>query len=161
MNRRVKFGVQTRIDLWNSEMLELLGRAGCVSIEAGVESISEQGRELLDKKSKLTTAQFTERLIEAKRNVPFVQANLLDAKVDDAAEIERLARAPAAVRRLGQPAGAVVSLPRLAGLPEAVGNAGRRRRGSARIEYYLRENSEFSDIQNAQPLPLQELELQR
>ena len=28
-------------------MLELLGRAGCVSIEAGVESISEEGRALL------------------------------------------------------------------------------------------------------------------
>ena len=35
--RQVRFGVQTRIDLWKPEMLELLGRAGCVSIEAGVE----------------------------------------------------------------------------------------------------------------------------
>src|SRR5690606_28856493 len=32
--RDVVFGVQTRIDLWKPAMLELLGRAGCVSIEA-------------------------------------------------------------------------------------------------------------------------------
>ena len=31
----IKFGVQTRIDLWKPEMLDLLGEAGCVSIEAG------------------------------------------------------------------------------------------------------------------------------
>lgn len=34
VERRIKFGVQTRIDLWKEPMLELLGRAGCVSIEA-------------------------------------------------------------------------------------------------------------------------------
>ena len=36
-------------------MLDLLGRAGCVSIEAGVESITVEGRNLLDKGSRLTT----------------------------------------------------------------------------------------------------------
>ncbi len=36
--RPIQFGVQTRIDLWKPEMLELLGAAGCVSVEAGVES---------------------------------------------------------------------------------------------------------------------------
>ncbi len=46
MQRDIKFGVQTRIDLWTPPLLELLGRAGCVSIEAGVESITEQGRQL-------------------------------------------------------------------------------------------------------------------
>ena len=38
--RPVRFGVQTRIDLWSREMLDLLGAAGCVSIEAGVESLT-------------------------------------------------------------------------------------------------------------------------
>lgn len=42
--RRLKFGAQMRMDLWSPQMIELLGRAGCVSIEAGVESISEEGR---------------------------------------------------------------------------------------------------------------------
>ncbi len=34
VDRNLKFGVQTRIDLWKPDMLALLGRAGCVSIEA-------------------------------------------------------------------------------------------------------------------------------
>ena len=41
--RQVQFGIQTRIDLWKPEMLDLLGRAGCVSIEAGVESLTRRG----------------------------------------------------------------------------------------------------------------------
>jgi len=46
--RRIKFGIQTRIDLWSPAHLELLGQAGCVSIEAGVESVTVEGRNLLD-----------------------------------------------------------------------------------------------------------------
>ncbi|MBV8907329.1 MAG: TIGR04295 family B12-binding domain-containing radical SAM protein, partial [Acidobacteriia bacterium] len=84
----LKFGVQTRIDLWNHEMLDLLGRAGCVSIEAGVESITEEGRALLDKKCKLSTDQLAERLIFAKERIPFVQANLLSSPHDDAVAIQ-------------------------------------------------------------------------
>jgi B12-binding domain/radical SAM domain protein of rhizo-twelve system len=79
--RPIRFGVQMRIDLWTPELLDRLGAAGCVSIEAGVESISEEGRRLLDKNSRMTTAGFTERLIRARRTVPFVQANLLEARV--------------------------------------------------------------------------------
>src|SRR5581483_8827103 len=86
--RRVKIGIQTRIDLWSVEMLELLGRAGCVSIEAGVESITEEGRELLDKKCRLSTGQIAERLIAAKQFVPFVQANLLQMEADDRKAVE-------------------------------------------------------------------------
>src|SRR5581483_7933054 len=43
ITRGVKFGIQTRIDLWKPAMLELLGRAGCVSVEAGVESLTPEG----------------------------------------------------------------------------------------------------------------------
>jgi anaerobic magnesium-protoporphyrin IX monomethyl ester cyclase len=155
--RRVKFGVQTRIDLWKPDMLELLGSAGCVSIEAGVESISEEGRALLDKKSKLTTAQFTERLIHAKRHVPFVQANLLDAKVDDAAEIEEWREH---LGRFGVWANRPVPLFPYPGSPDY-----RKRWGlpddlawERALDYYLRENAEFSDIQDSQPLPMWQLE---
>jgi B12-binding domain/radical SAM domain protein of rhizo-twelve system len=45
--RRIKFGVQTRIDLWKPDLLALLGKAGCVSIEAGIESLTAEGREAL------------------------------------------------------------------------------------------------------------------
>ena len=48
-------------------MLDLLGEAGCVSIEAGVESITEEGRNLLDKQSRLTTDEITARLVHAAR----------------------------------------------------------------------------------------------
>lgn len=42
--RDVTFGMQTRIDLWKPELIDLLGSAGCVSIEAGVESLTLAGR---------------------------------------------------------------------------------------------------------------------
>ena len=71
VTRPVQFGIQTRIDLYSHAMLELLGRAGCVSIEAGVESLTEAGRDLLDKKCRMTTDSLADRLIEARRHVPF------------------------------------------------------------------------------------------
>ena len=128
-------------------MLDLLGRAGCVSIEAGVESITEEGRELLDKNCKLTTDEFTERLIHAKRHVPFVQANLLDAKVDDAEDDRGLARAPARARRVGERAGAAVPVSRLARLLASAGALPDDEAWERAHEYYLSEYAEFSDIQ--------------
>src|SRR3954449_11607372 len=88
VGRGLKFGIQTRIDLWSKPMIDLLGEAGCVSIEAGVESITEIGRDALDKKCKISTAEISDRLIYAKERVPFVQANLLDSEADDPAEVE-------------------------------------------------------------------------
>ena len=89
VGRGLKFGVQTRIDLWKPEMLELLGRAGCVSIEAGVESLTQEGRDQLAKNCKLTTEELADRLVEARRHVPFVQANLLEMPQDDTALVDR------------------------------------------------------------------------
>ena len=83
-DRPVEFGVQTRIDLWKPDMLDLLGAAGCVSIEAGVESLTVEGRAALDKKCRMTTDELADRLIHARRTVPFVQANLLEVARDDA-----------------------------------------------------------------------------
>ena len=80
----VQFGVQTRIDLWSREMLDLLGEAGCVSIEAGVESITEEGRDLLDK-----------------------HCRLIDRRADRAADPRQAARAV----RAGQPDRARVRRP--------------------------------------------------
>ena len=74
VDRDVVFGVQTRIDLWKPAMLELLGRAGCVSIEAGLESLTVEGREQLAKRCRLDTPELAELLIEARRHVPFVVA---------------------------------------------------------------------------------------
>jgi anaerobic magnesium-protoporphyrin IX monomethyl ester cyclase len=87
--RHIGFGIQTRIDLWSPELLDLLGRAGCRSIEAGVESISRDGRARLDKRCKLSTDELSERLLRARRTVPFVQATLMESNADDPAEVER------------------------------------------------------------------------
>jgi B12-binding domain/radical SAM domain protein of rhizo-twelve system len=96
VGRGLQFGIQTRIDLWKPEMLDLLGEAGCVSIEAGVESLTPEGRAALDKNCRMSTDDLAERLLYAKRRVPFVQANLIKVAGDDpgmvAAWRERLQR---------------------------------------------------------------------
>jgi anaerobic magnesium-protoporphyrin IX monomethyl ester cyclase len=87
--RDVRFGVQTRIDIWKREQIAALGRAGCVSIEAGVESLSVEGRAALMKRCKLDNDALADLLIEARRHVPFVQANLIESAGDDRGEIAR------------------------------------------------------------------------
>ncbi len=157
VERRIKFGMQTRIDLWTHEMVELLGRAGCVSIEAGVESLSPEGRERLDKRCRMSTADLTERLIFAKRHVAFVQANLIAAELDDADEIARW-------RETLQAEGVWANEPvplfpypgtpdyrRLWGLPDD-------RAWERAHAHYLRQFDAFSDIQEQRPKPLHELE---
>jgi B12-binding domain/radical SAM domain protein of rhizo-twelve system len=155
---RIKFGVQTRIDLWTEPMLDLLGAAGCVSIEAGVESITEQGRDELDKKCKLSTDEITQRLIHAKQRVPFVQANLMDSRYDDPARVtawrERL-------QEQGVWSNQPVPMFPYPGSPDYT-----RRWGAAddrawerAHDAYLSQFQQFSDIQESRPAPLQELEL--
>ena len=68
-------------------MLDLLGAAGCVSIEAGVESLTPEGRAALDKNCRMSTDELTDRLLHAKRRVPFVQANLIKTAGDDPAMV--------------------------------------------------------------------------
>lgn len=155
--RKVSFGIQTRIDLWSPAMLDLLGRAGCVSIEAGVESISPEGRSLLDKRCKLSTDELSERLIHAKKSVPFVQANLLDAKVDDPQAIQAWRRH---LQRYGVWANEPVPLFPYPGSPDYTKKWGLPddQAWERAHAYYLKAYAEFSDIQEAQPLPLPQLE---
>jgi anaerobic magnesium-protoporphyrin IX monomethyl ester cyclase len=156
--RHVVFGVQTRIDLWSPAMLDLLGAAGCVSVEAGVESITSEGRQLLDKQCKLSTDDLAERLTYAKKSNPFVQANLLDMKADDPQAIEAWRRH---LQRYGVWANAPVPLFPYPGSPEYTVKWGLpdEQAWERAHAYYLAEYAEFSDIQEAQPLPLHQLEL--
>lgn len=156
--RPIEFGVQTRIDLWRPDTLDLLGRAGCVSIEAGVESLNPGERDRLDKDCRLSTDKLTERLVYAKRCVPFVQANLIATGGDDPTEV---ARWRDALRRHGVWANDPVPLfpypgspdyRRLWGLPDD--NAWERA-----LDWYLDRYGAFSDIQETRPLRLSELEL--
>ncbi|HYO84770.1 MAG TPA: TIGR04295 family B12-binding domain-containing radical SAM protein [Bryobacteraceae bacterium] len=156
--RRVKFGIQTRLDLWKEADIELLGRAGCVSIEAGVESITPEGRDLLDKKCRMTTGELAGRLLFAKRHVPFVQANLIEMEQDSAEDV-------AAFRQHlitnGVWANEPVPLFPYPGSPDYTNRWGAPddRAWERASDYYLAIYREFSDIQDARPRPLHELEL--
>jgi B12-binding domain/radical SAM domain protein of rhizo-twelve system len=157
LGRGLSFGVQTRIDLWKPEMLELLGRAGCVSIEAGVESLTEEGRAWLDKDCRIGTDELAERLLHARRFVPFVQANLIRMEGDDAGMV-------AAWRARLQSGGVWANDPvplfpypsspdyrRLFGAPDDMA----WERAHA---HYLAQFAAFSEIQDDRPLPLPVLE---
>ena len=61
-------------------MLDLLGHAGCVSIEAGVESISPEGRALLINSANYRPMNLPSACL-CEKSIPFVQANLLAAKL--------------------------------------------------------------------------------
>jgi B12-binding domain/radical SAM domain protein of rhizo-twelve system len=155
--RHIKFGIQTRLDLWNHEMIDLLGQAGCVSIEAGVESITEAGRDLLAKKCKLSTDEITERLLYAKQSVPFVQANLLDSQCDDPDDVEAWREH---LHQHGVWANKAVPLFPYPGSPDYT-----QRWGQAddlawerAHEFYLSQFDEFSDIQEQRPASLVQLE---
>lgn len=158
--RRVSFGVQTRIDLWSPVNLERLGRAGCVSIEAGVESITIEGRNLLDKGSRLTTEALAERLILAKRHVPFVQANLLESGSDDPADVARWRND---LQRHGVWSNEPVPMFPYPGSPGYSRRWGRpdEQAWERAVDHYLAQHGRFSDIQDARPRPLPELEAWR
>ena len=155
--RPVAFGIQTRIDLWKPEMLDLLSRAGCVSIEAGVESLTVEGRAELDKNCRLTTDELAERLIHARRRVPFVQANLIKVAGDDPALIaDWRTRMHAAGVWANDPVPLYPypSSPdyrKLFGLPD-------ERAWERAHDHYLGLFDRMSDIQDDRPLPLEELE---
>ena len=137
-------------------MLRLLGEAGCVSIEAGVESITEAGRADLDKKCRISTDEITDRLICARKHVPFVQANLLDSKDDDPAEVEAWR---ARLLAHGVWANKPVPLFSYPGSPDYTRRWGGADEAWERAhESYLASFDEFSDIQEQRPQPLVQLE---
>ena len=155
--RSIGFGVQTRIDLWKPEMLDLLGAAGCVSVEAGVESLTEAGRDALDKECRLDTDSLTRLLIHARRSIPFVQANLIGSPEDDAAMISTWRDE---LKRNGVWANDPVPLFAYPSSPDY-----RKRWGEPDDQawerahaQYLRDFARFSEIQEERPLPLPELE---
>ncbi|MCC6586266.1 MAG: TIGR04295 family B12-binding domain-containing radical SAM protein [Bryobacterales bacterium] len=155
--RDIRFGIQTRIDLWSTKTLDLLGRAGCVSIEAGVESISELGRNLLDKRCRMSTDELADRLIYAKQRVPFVQANLIEMKTDSPKQVEEFRQRLLAH---GVWANKPVPLFPYPGSPDYSQRWGKPddRAWERAHEYYLNLYTEFSDVQEERPLPLPDLE---
>jgi anaerobic magnesium-protoporphyrin IX monomethyl ester cyclase len=86
-HRPISIGLQTRIDLWNEETLDLLAEAHCISMECGVESITDAGREALHKACRMSTERLSELLLYARRRIPWVQANLILTEQDDRSQI--------------------------------------------------------------------------
>lgn len=157
VDRNVKFGVQTRIDLWKPELLELLGAAGCVSIEAGLESLTVEGRAMLAKRCRLGTEELAALLVDARRHVPFVQANLIGVVEDDPALVEHWrthlidngvwANEPVPL----YPYPSSPSYRELWGEPDDLA-------WERAHDHYLASFQQFSDIQERRPRPLAELE---
>jgi B12-binding domain/radical SAM domain protein of rhizo-twelve system len=157
--RDLKFGVQTRIDLWKPDMLELLGRAGCVSIEAGVESLTPEGRAALAKNCKMTTDQLADRLIKARHHVPFVQANLIEVPEDDDPVVQNWRHRMQEARVWANDPVPLYPYPgspayrKLWGEPDDFA----WERAHA---HYLALFDQFSDVQDQRPVPLDRLERQ-
>jgi B12-binding domain/radical SAM domain protein of rhizo-twelve system len=158
LGRGLKFGVQTRIDLWKPQALELLGRAGCVSAECGVESLTAEGRDVLAKHCRMTTEQLADRLLEAKRHIPFVQANLIAMPQDDGELVHRWRKQ---MRDAGVWANDPVPLFPYPGSPDY-----RRLWGEPddtawerAHDHYLSQFRAFSDVQEQRPRRLCELEV--
>jgi B12-binding domain/radical SAM domain protein of rhizo-twelve system len=154
--RPVHFGVQTRVDLWSYPMLDLLGAAGCVSVEAGVESLTPEGRDQLEKRCKLSTADLTRLLIYAKRSIPFVQANLI-ASGDDQETVQRWREE---LNRNGVWANDPVPLFPYPGSPDyrRLWGAPDDHAWERAVDYYLDNHATFSEIQESRPRRLDALE---
>lgn len=158
--RPLAIGFQTRIDLWNEETLELLGRAHCVSFECGIESISESGREEFNKHCRLTTDRIESTLINARKYIPWVQANLIGTTRDDPAEVSRFQRT---LRAAGVWVSEPVPLFPFPGSPQylqAFGAQPDELAWERAHDFYLQlfGTRGFSDVQEQQPRSLAELE---
>jgi B12-binding domain/radical SAM domain protein of rhizo-twelve system len=158
--RPVRIGFQTRIDLWDEAKLDLLGRAHTISIECGIESITEAGREELNKNCRLSTERLSELLIYARRRIPWVQANLILTEHDDRGEIRRWQeRLKAEGVWVSEP----VPMYPFPGSPLYVQTFGAPPDDEAwerAHHYYTTAFAEkgYSDIQEQRPAPLAELE---
>ena len=158
--RPLSIGFQTRIDLWDEPSIDLLERAHCVSFECGVESITDEGRDAMNKNCRITTERITELLVYARQRIPWVQANLIKVREDDPVQV-------AAWQKNLKSRGVWVSEPvpmfPFPGSPEYVTTFGAQPDETAwerAHDHYLHLFAEkgFSDVQAQQPLTLQQLE---
>ena len=157
--RPISIGLQTRIDLWDEESLDLLARAHCISMECGIESITDEGRDELNKNCRLTTDRLSELLIYARQRIPWVQANLILTEHDDRDDVRNWqAHLKAHDVWVSEP----VPMFPFPGTPEYQQMFGTPddhawERAHSYYTQTFREKG-FSDIQDAHPATLEELE---
>ncbi len=161
--RSVSIGFQTRIDLWDEASIDLLARAHCVSFECGVESITDEGRDAMNKHCRISTDRITELLVYAKQRIPWVQANLIKTPEDDPALVSAW---QTGLKAKGVWVSEPVPMFPFPGSPEYVTTFGAQPDENAwerAHSFYLQlfADKGYSDIQDQQPLSLQQLEGER
>ncbi len=153
-------GCQTRIDLWDEETLERLGRAHCISMECGIESITPEGRDRFRKGCRMSTERIDELLRFARRHIPWVQANLIANDDDDLQAIEVWRKGLIEAGVWASKPVPVFAFPGSPLYAQLFGPPDDQAWERAH-QHYLAINNErgyYSDIQSASPEPLQELE---
>ncbi len=105
----------------------------------------------------MSTDELTSRLIYARQRVPFVQANLIQMKNDDVAAVESWREG---LSRHGVWANVPVPMFAYPGSPDYTRRWGAPddRAWQRALDDYLNSYASFSDIQERNPRPLEELE---
>jgi B12-binding domain/radical SAM domain protein of rhizo-twelve system len=157
--RPISIGFQSRIDLWDEESLDLLGRAHTISMECGIESISDEGRDQLNKGCRITTERLTELLIYARKRIPWVQANLILTEHDHKQDIQHWQEH---LKAEGVWVSEPVPMFPFPGTPQYLQMWGQPDdlAWERAHHYYMAAFGDkgFSDIQDQQPRPLEDLE---
>ena len=157
--RPITIGLQTRIDLWDEQSLDLLGNAHCISMECGIESITDAGRDELNKNCRISTERISELLIYARRRIPWVQANLILTEHDERGQVRAFQEN---LRQHGVWVSEPVPMFAFPGTPDYLQRFGQPddHAWERAHQHYLSAFREkgFSDIQDQQPVAIEELE---
>jgi len=157
--RPITIGMQTRIDLWDEQSLDLLENAHCISMECGIESITDAGRDELNKNCRISTDRIGELLIYARQRIPWVQANLILTEHDERGQVRTFQEN---LRSHGVWVSEPVPLFAFPGTPDYLQRFGPPddyawERAHQHYLSAFREKG-FSDIQDQQPVAIEELE---
>jgi B12-binding domain/radical SAM domain protein of rhizo-twelve system len=158
-SRKITIGLQTRIDLWDEESLDLLGNAHCISMECGIESITDAGRDELNKNCRISTERIRDLLIYARKRVPWVQANLILTEHDARSDVKEFQET---LRQNGVWVSEPVPMFAFPGTPDYAQRFGPPDdyAWERAHQHYLNAFREkgFSDVQDQQPAPIEDLE---
>jgi B12-binding domain/radical SAM domain protein of rhizo-twelve system len=157
--RPITIGLQTRIDLWDEESLDLLGAAHCISMECGIESVTDAGRDLLNKNCRIDTQRISELLIYARKRIPWVQANLILTEHDERGQVREFQES---LRKHGIWVSEPVPMFAFPGTPDYLQRFGQPDdyAWERAHKHYLSafRDKGYSDIQSQKPSPIEDLE---